>query len=102
MRYGSLDQKLTAGYHASTTQLFAETGYAMKLGDAVGSSRSRAWPGAICVRGFNESGGSAALSGQAQKQRLTTSLAVCAASGSPRARPSHCAACWAGVTPMAA
>ena len=54
------------------------------------------------VRGFNESGGSAALSGQAQKQRLTTSLAVCAASGSPRARPSHCAACWAGVTPMAA
>ena len=27
------------------------------------------------ARGFNESGGSAALSGQAQKQRLTTSLA---------------------------
>ena len=35
VRYGSLDQKLTAGYHASTTQLFAETGYAMKLDDAV-------------------------------------------------------------------
>ena len=76
MRYGSLDQKLTAGYHASTTQLFAETGYAMKLDDAVAVEpfAGLAWSD-LRVRGFNESGGSAALSGQAQKQRLTTSLA---------------------------
>ncbi|WP_249205131.1 autotransporter domain-containing protein [Achromobacter sp. Marseille-Q0513] len=76
LRYGSLDQKLTAGYHASTTQLFAETGYAMKLGDAVVVEpfAGLAWSD-LRVRGFNESGGSAALSGQAQKQRLTTSLA---------------------------
>ena len=76
VRYGSLDQKLTAGYHASTTQLFAETGYAMKLGDAVAVEpfAGLAWSD-LRVRGFNESGGSAALSGQAQKQRLTTSLA---------------------------
>ena len=76
VRYGSLDQKLTAGYHASTTQLFAETGYAMKLDDAVAVEpfAGLAWSD-LRVRGFNESGGSAALSGQAQKQRLTTSLA---------------------------
>ena len=103
VRHGSLDQKLTAGYHASTTQLFAETGYAMKLGDAVAVEpfAGLAWSD-LRVRGFNESGGSAALSGQAQKQRLTTSLAGVRASGSPRARPSHCAACWAGVMRLAA
>ena len=52
--------------------------------------------------GFNESGGSAALSGQAQKQRLTTSLAGVRGQWQPRARPSHCAACWAGVMRLAA
>ncbi|RPJ92399.1 autotransporter domain-containing protein [Achromobacter xylosoxidans] len=75
VRYGSLDQNLDAGYHASTTQLFAETGYAMALSGTVTVEPyvGLAWSDTR-MRGFNESGGAAALSGRAQKQHVASSL----------------------------
>lgn len=76
VRYGSMDQTLKASYSGSTTQLFAEAGYSMAVAPTVtlepfvGLSWSE-----LRVRGFSESGGSAALSGSAQTQDTTSTLA---------------------------
>lgn len=75
IQYGSMDQKLTAGHGANTTQLFAEIGYAtpvtssITLEPFIGAARSD-----LRVRGFSESGGSAALSAHSQKQVNTSTL----------------------------
>lgn len=76
IRYGSLDQTLKANYSGNTTQLFAEAGYSLAVAPTVtlepfvGLSWSQ-----LRVRGFSESGGSAALSGRAQTQDSTSTLA---------------------------
>ncbi len=76
VRYGSLEQTLTANYSGSTTQLFAEAGYSMVVSPTVtlepfvGLSWSE-----LRVRAFSESGGSAALSGSAMTQDTTSTLA---------------------------
>lgn len=76
LRYGSMDQTLTAGYSGSTTQLFAEVGYAMAVAPAVTLEPfiGVSWSD-LRVRGFSESGGSAAVSGSSQNQDTTSTLA---------------------------
>lgn len=76
VRYGSLDQTLKAGYGASSTQLFAEVGYALPLGAqaSIEPFAGLSWNN-LRMRGFSESGGSAALSGQAQSDNTTSTLA---------------------------
>ncbi|WP_439811589.1 autotransporter domain-containing protein [Bordetella bronchiseptica] len=61
---GDLRQDLAADYGASTTQLFAELGYAMPLGASAELEpfAGLAW-NQLRVRGFTETGGSAALHG---------------------------------------
>jgi subtilase-type serine protease len=67
-------EKLTADYSANTTQLFTELGYVVPL-----SPRTRIEPFAglawsdLRTRGFSESGGSAALSGQSASDKQTSS-----------------------------
>ncbi|EHK64268.1 autotransporter [Achromobacter arsenitoxydans SY8] len=76
VRYGSLDQNLTASYSGNTTQLFAEAGYSLAVTPAVTLEPfiGLSWSD-LRVRGFSESGGSAALSGSAQSQDTTSTLA---------------------------
>lgn len=71
-------QKLTADYSASTVQLYSELGYSIAV-----SPRTTLEPFAglswsdLQVRGFCESGGSAALSGrQSSEQQTSTALGV--------------------------
>ncbi len=67
-------QKLTANYGANTTQLFTELGYAMALSERAGIEpfAGLAWSD-LRTRGFSESGGSAALSGQRNSDKQTSS-----------------------------
>lgn len=76
VRYGSLDQRLSANYRGATTQLFTEVGYALPLSDAAGVEPfiGLAW-NQLRMRAFSESGGSAALSSDGQRQRNVSSLA---------------------------
>ncbi len=70
---GTIDQKLTADYGASTAQLFTELGYALPINSAftLEPYGSVSWSDQR-IRGFSESGGSAALSGQRMRNDLTT------------------------------
>ncbi|WMD20892.1 autotransporter domain-containing protein [Achromobacter seleniivolatilans] len=74
--YGSLAQNLTADYSASTTQLFAEVGYALPVTPniTIEPFAGLSWNN-LRTRGFSESGGSAALSAKRQSQTLTSTLA---------------------------
>lgn len=71
---GGLDQTLRADYGASTAQVFTELGWALKAGDALTLEpyAGLAWAN-LRNRAFQESGGSAALSGASQSNRTTTS-----------------------------
>ncbi|WP_312994895.1 autotransporter domain-containing protein [Achromobacter animicus] len=76
-RYASVageQEKLMADYGANTTQLFTELGYSMSLTD---STRLEPFVGFawsdLRTRGFSESGGSAALSGQSSSDKQTSS-----------------------------
>ncbi|MNK82754.1 Extracellular serine protease precursor [compost metagenome] len=76
-RYTSVSgtsQTLTADYGASTTQLFAELGYALPVSDHVSIQpfAGLAWSDTR-TRDFSESGGSAALRGQSDSNKQTTS-----------------------------
>lgn len=78
---GGLDQTLTADYGASTTQLFTEVSYAMGVARSLTLEpyAGVAWAGQR-MRGFSESGGSAALSGASDtSDTTTTSLGLRAA-----------------------
>jgi fibronectin-binding autotransporter adhesin len=67
-------QKLTADYGASTTQLFTELGYAMPLSDrtTLEPFAGVAWSD-LRSRSFQETGGSAALTGQSSSDKQTSS-----------------------------
>ncbi len=71
---GGLDQTLRADYGASTTQLFTELGYALPAGPSLTLEpyAGLAWAN-LRSRAFQESGGSAALSGASQTNQTTTS-----------------------------
>ncbi len=66
-------QTLKADYHANTTQLFTELGYALPVGQAstIEPYAGLAWYSQRSP-GFSESGGSAALRGQSQTDNVTT------------------------------
>jgi outer membrane autotransporter protein len=68
------NQSLSADYHADTTQLFTELGYAMPVG---GSSMVEPYLGLAWLsqhaQGFSESGGAAALQGDGSTDDITTS-----------------------------
>ncbi|WP_304413253.1 autotransporter outer membrane beta-barrel domain-containing protein [Achromobacter sp. DH1f] len=70
---GAIDQKLTADYGASTAQLFTELGYALPINSAftLEPYAGVSWSDQR-IRGFSESGGSAALSGERMRNDLTT------------------------------
>ncbi|HAF2412774.1 TPA: autotransporter domain-containing protein [Salmonella enterica] len=70
---GGLDQTLRASYRAGTTQLFGELGYAMPMNQTLTLEpyAGLAWAGQR-NRAFQEKGGSAALSGDSQSIRTTT------------------------------
>ncbi|MBB1627553.1 autotransporter outer membrane beta-barrel domain-containing protein [Achromobacter sp. UMC71] len=70
---GGLNQTLTADYGGNTTQVFSELGYAFGVADGLTLEpyAGLAWAGQR-VRGFSESGGSAALSGESSKNDTTT------------------------------
>jgi outer membrane autotransporter protein len=70
---GGLDQTLRAGYRANTTQVFTELGYTLAPGNGLTLEpyAGLAWAG-LRSRAFQESGGSAALSGTRQATRTTT------------------------------
>ncbi len=70
---GALDQKLTADYGASTAQLFTELGYSLPIGSTftLEPYAGVSWSDQR-IRGFSESGGSAALSGERMRNDLTT------------------------------
>ncbi len=70
---GGLDQTLRAGYRANTTQVFTELGYTLAPGSGLTLEpyAGLAWAG-LRSRAFQESGGSAALSGTRQATRTTT------------------------------
>ncbi|WP_231584921.1 autotransporter domain-containing protein [Bordetella pseudohinzii] len=76
VRYGSLDETLKADYSASSTQLFAELGYALPLGAqaSIEPFVGLSWND-LRMRGFSESGGSAALSGRSQNDDSASTLA---------------------------
>lgn len=76
VRYGSLDQRLTANYGGASTQLFTEVGYVLPLAEAASIEPfvGLAWS-QLRMRAFSESGGSAALSSDGQRQRNISSLA---------------------------
>ncbi|NGM88237.1 autotransporter domain-containing protein [Parapusillimonas sp. SGNA-6] len=67
------NQTLKADYKANTTHLFTELGYAMPVGKAsvVEPYLGLAWISQR-AKGFDESGGSAALHGQSQTDNVTT------------------------------
>ncbi|WZB62975.1 autotransporter outer membrane beta-barrel domain-containing protein [Achromobacter xylosoxidans] len=73
VRIGGATQKLQADYGASTAQLFTELGYAMRVSPALTLEpyAGLTWSDQR-IRGFSESGGYAALSGQSQRNALTT------------------------------
>lgn len=66
-------QTLKADYHADTTQLFTELGYALPVGAAthIEPYAGLAWLNQR-ASGFSESGGEAALAGDSAKDQLTT------------------------------
>ncbi|MGB6105817.1 MAG: autotransporter domain-containing protein [Pusillimonas sp.] len=66
-------QTLKADYHADSTQLFAELGYGLSMGDGrvVEPYAGLNWQH-FRVDGFDETGGQAALSGQRQNSDLTS------------------------------
>ncbi|MFW7341223.1 autotransporter domain-containing protein [Pollutimonas sp. H1-120] len=66
-------QTLKADYHANTTQLFTELGYALPVGQAstIEPYAGLAWYSQRSP-GFSESGGSAALRGNSQTDNVTT------------------------------
>lgn len=70
---GGLDQTLRTGYRANTTQVFTELGYTLTPGNGLTLEpyAGLAWAG-LRSRAFQESGGSAALSGTRQATRTTT------------------------------
>ncbi len=76
VRYGSLEERLTASYRGATTQLFTELGYALPLSAAASIEPfvGLAWS-QLRMPAFSESGGSAALSSDGQRQRNVSSLA---------------------------
>lgn len=84
VRYGSMDQTLKADYTGNTTQLFAEAGYSMPVAPTVTLEPfvGLSWND-LRVRGFSESGGTAALSGSAQRQDNTSTLAGVRAQWAP-------------------
>jgi len=70
---GSLNQRLESSYHASSTQVFTELGYNLPLGDAytIEPFAGLAW-NQLRTRGFEESGGSAALHGSSNSDDVTS------------------------------
>ncbi|MYZ43355.1 autotransporter family protein [Schauerella aestuarii] len=70
---GSLNQRLSSSYHASSTQVFSELGYNLKLGDAytVEPFAGLAWNN-LRTRDFEESGGTAALRGKGRTDDVTS------------------------------
>jgi outer membrane autotransporter protein len=70
---GGLDQTLRASYRAGATQVFTELGYTLAAGGglALEPYAGLAWAG-LHSRAFQESGGSAALSGTRQATHTTT------------------------------
>lgn len=66
-------QTLKADYHANTTQLFTELGYALPVGQAstIEPYAGLAWSSQRS-KDFSETGGSAALHGQGQTDNVTT------------------------------
>ncbi|WP_157792987.1 autotransporter outer membrane beta-barrel domain-containing protein [Bordetella genomosp. 8] len=68
-----LDQDLKASYHAGTAQVFTELGYRLAMTDAIalqpfaGVNYSD-----LRTRGFAESGGTAALDGESERNAVTT------------------------------
>ncbi|MGS1007208.1 autotransporter domain-containing protein [Achromobacter anxifer] len=70
---GSLNQRLESSYHASSTQVFTELGYNLPLGDAytIEPFAGLAW-NQLRTRGFEESGGSAALRGSSNSDDVTS------------------------------
>ncbi|MDH0093276.1 autotransporter domain-containing protein [Achromobacter mucicolens] len=69
-----ISQTLTANYGASTTQLFAEMGYALPMSERVSIEpfAGLSWSDTR-NRSFSESGGSAALNGYSDSNKQTTS-----------------------------
>src|SRR5690606_23143726 len=64
---------LKAKYHAHTSQVFGELGYALPVGQAtVEPFAGLAWTD-VRTRGFSESGGATALSASTQSTDMTTS-----------------------------
>jgi outer membrane autotransporter protein len=70
---GSLNQRLESSYHASSTQVFTELGYNLPLGDAytIEPFAGLAW-NQLRTRGFEESGGTAALHGSSNSDDVTS------------------------------
>ncbi|EHK67190.1 autotransporter outer membrane beta-barrel domain-containing protein [Achromobacter arsenitoxydans] len=70
---GSLNQQLESSYHASSTQVFTELGYNLPLGNAysIEPYAGLAW-NQLRTRGFEESGGSAALHGESKSDDVTS------------------------------
>ncbi|MCY1525401.1 Extracellular serine protease [compost metagenome] len=70
---GSLNQQLESSYHASSTQVFTELGYNLPLGDAytIEPYAGLAW-NQVRTRGFEESGGTAALHGKGSTDDVTS------------------------------
>lgn len=70
---GSLRQRLESSYHASSTQVFTELGYSLPLGDAytIEPYAGVAW-NQVRTRGFEESGGTAALHGEGASDDVTS------------------------------
>ena len=70
---GSLNQRLESSYHASSTQVFTELGYNLPLGDAytLEPYAGLAW-NQVRTRGFEESGGTAALRGAGSSDDVTS------------------------------
>ncbi len=74
-RYGNLDQTLTAGYRGATINFFTEIGYALAVSETATLEPfvGLAW-NQLRIKGFSETGGSAALSSDGQRQHNATSL----------------------------
>jgi len=70
---GSLNQRLESSYHASSTQVFTELGYNLPLADAytIEPFAGLAW-NQLRTRGFEESGGTAALRGSSSSDDVTS------------------------------
>lgn len=70
---GSLNQRLESSYNASSTQVFTELGYKLALSDAyaIEPFAGAAW-NQIRTRGFQETGGSAALRSQSNTDDVTS------------------------------